>query len=595
AGLSLASCARCKQFGYVSVNCSFGVYSGVRRRRVISEQDQVRLAGIYKKKSAPVTCLVSFGGKTWAQVAGSSLSRVVSSGASGVSLVFGSMAFSMDSFSSGAADLGGRLAVLECSVEILSDQVSLILKKLSFVDLVPLASSSSALPLVSPTAVVSDMDPGLELDDTLLSSASSSPNVGGSVVDFSLSSSKIGSSAFWIGFIGFSSISMSGLVWKFATCNVWGINVPAKQADIKDKFDGVRVFSSGLDKSFMGAGVAIVMNTSLARYVFKVEEIPDRIISVRLLFKGKLSVTVLGLYAGASSGARFGQASEVNTLIAKAVNSSNFVVLGGDLNENRSGRSASFKFCLSLGLVNSFVGHHLANSYTWSNSRGVGKMIDYIFVGGNLSSAVAGHQVVSVSDFFDTDHKAVVVSVGLGGLLDVQLNSLRKQTNKDCWKFKIRNADCVGWANNAAANKQKAITAMYTEATVEGKPIRLILDSGSTGSIITYQLMQQLQKTVDRPAQTVIIIADSMKKTSVEEIDNFSFTIDGIIISVKVLVMNALQYQALVKNNWLLKANANLDWKTQELKILYQGQHTIIPAICGIFNKQSEKAPVFEF
>ncbi|KAG9295963.1 hypothetical protein G9A89_011815 [Geosiphon pyriformis] len=191
AGLSLASCARCKQFGHVSVNCSLGMYSGVRRRRVVSEQDRVRLAGIYKKKSAPVARPVSFGGKTWAQVAGSSPFHVVSSGAPGVSLVSGSMAFSMDSSLSSAADLGGHLAVLERFVEILSDQVSLILKKLSFVDLVLLASSPLALPLVSPTAVVSDMDLGLELDGTLLLSASSSPNVGGSVVDFSPSSSKV--------------------------------------------------------------------------------------------------------------------------------------------------------------------------------------------------------------------------------------------------------------------------------------------------------------------------------------------------------------------------------------------------------------------
>ncbi|KAG9295889.1 hypothetical protein G9A89_006628 [Geosiphon pyriformis] len=149
--------------------------------------------------------------------------------------------------------------------------------------------------------------------------------------------------------------------------------------------------------------------------------------------------------------------------------------------------------------------------------------------------------------------------------------------------------------SNATANKQKAITAMYTKATVEGKPIRLILDSESAGSIITYQLMQQLQRTVNRPAQTVIVITDSMKKTPVGEIDNFLFTINEITIPVKVLVMDAPQYQALVGNNWLLKANANLDWETQELKISYQGQYTIVPVTCGIFNKQSEKAPVFEF
>ncbi|KAG9291312.1 hypothetical protein G9A89_021814 [Geosiphon pyriformis] len=123
--------------------------------------------------------------------------------------------------------------------------------------------------------------------------------------------------------------------------------------------------------------------------------------------------------------------------------------------------------------------------------------------------------------------------------------------------------------SNAAANEQKAITTMYTEAEVEGKPICLILDSGSTGSIITYQLMQQLKRNVNQPAQTVIVIADGMKKTPVGEIDNFLFTLNEITIPVKVLVMDAPQYQALIGNDWLQKANANLNWETQELTISY--------------------------
>ncbi|KAG9285542.1 hypothetical protein G9A89_006530 [Geosiphon pyriformis] len=127
--------------------------------------------------------------------------------------------------------------------------------------------------------------------------------------------------------------------------------------------------------------------------------------------------------------------------------------------------------------------------------------------------------------------------------------------------------------SNVAANKQKAITVMYTEAEVEGKSIRLILDNGSARSIITYQLMQQLKRNVDQPAQTIIVTADGMKKTPVGEIDNFPFTIDGITIPVKVLIMDAPQYQALIRNNWLQKANANLNWETQELTISYQRQH----------------------
>ncbi|KAG9305609.1 hypothetical protein G9A89_001670 [Geosiphon pyriformis] len=107
--------------------------------------------------------------------------------------------------------------------------------------------------------------------------------------------------------------------------------------------------------------------------------------------------------------------------------------------------------------------------------------------------------------------------------------------------------------------------------------------------------MQQLQQTVDRSVQTVIVTADNIKKTPVEEIDNFLFIINRITISVKVLVMDISQYQALVGNDWLLKANTNLDWETQELKISYQGQYTKVSVTCGTFNKKSEKALVFEF
>ncbi|KAG9298765.1 hypothetical protein G9A89_012833 [Geosiphon pyriformis] len=117
----------------------------------------------------------------------------------------------------------------------------------------------------------------------------------------------------------------------------------------------------------------------------------------------------------------------------------------------------------------------------------------------------------------------------------------------DIFSFEFEANESPFLLSNAVVNEQKAITAIYTEAT----------------------LMQQLQRTVDRPAETVIVTADSMKKTPVGKIDNFPFTIDEITIPVKVLIMDAPQYQALVENDWLLKANANLDWETQELKISY--------------------------
>ncbi|KAG9304519.1 hypothetical protein G9A89_020083 [Geosiphon pyriformis] len=131
---------------------------------------------------------------------------------------------------------------------------------------------------------------------------------------------------------------------------------------IMNKFNGIRIFTSGLDKGFLGVGIAIIVNNSLACHVFKVKKISGRIISIRLLFKGRLFVAVLDLYASASAEARFGQAANINTLIAKAVNSSTFVVLGENFNEGDSKKNATFRFCVDLDLFNSLYGHSLAKS-----------------------------------------------------------------------------------------------------------------------------------------------------------------------------------------------------------------------------------------
>ncbi|KAG9297864.1 hypothetical protein G9A89_006805 [Geosiphon pyriformis] len=173
---------------------------------------------------------------------------------------------------------------------------------------------------------------------------------------------------------------------------------------IASKFNGVWVFISDLNSGHLGSGVAIVMNNSLARHVCKVSEVPGHLISVKLLFKNKLSVSFLGLYAGASASVRFSQANDMNAMIASAVNKSSFVVLGSDFNEDGLHRSASFRKCDSLGLVNSLVYSLFVKVPTWSNSRGVTKTIDYLFVSSNLVNAIVDCDVLDVSNFFDTDH-----------------------------------------------------------------------------------------------------------------------------------------------------------------------------------------------
>ncbi|KAG9300597.1 hypothetical protein G9A89_005197 [Geosiphon pyriformis] len=421
ARLNLIWYRRYGRFGHSALKCdASGVavhVPSVSLKRNAPGIDHLQLAKLYAKKNVPIsrpTVFVSLAPFSGSSPFGSGYGLGLSS-SSTLGLGSGALSFPCD-----RSPLAVCLASLEYSLELLADQVSGILRKLSFVELVPMVLSSDAPSLVGSVPVASVLDLNMALDGVLVFSSSPSLSVELSA-GFNSSSSKVlttkiggleskmsamktlvSSVLFFFTFF----IPMSGLVWKFTTCNVCEINVSVKQKDVMRwhrNFGNLVLFITETKLNFIGAGVAIIMDNFLACHVSKMEKISGRVVSVQLLFKGKLLVTLLRLYASASSGARFGQTSEVNSFIAKAINSSTHVVLGGDFNKNGSGRSVSFKFCFSLGL---------------SNSRGIVKTIDYIFVSDSLSLAVVGHQTISVSDFFNIDHRAVMISIGLGGLLD---------------------------------------------------------------------------------------------------------------------------------------------------------------------------------
>ncbi|KAG9287874.1 hypothetical protein G9A89_017469 [Geosiphon pyriformis] len=160
--------------------------------------------------------------------------------------------------------------------------------------------------------------------------------------------------------------------------------------------------------------------------------------------------------------------------------------------------------------------------------------------------------------------------------------------------FKLEETTPVSLFNGAALNT-KPITAMYTDAKVDGHAIKLILDSRSASSIIIKQLMDQLSCQVNYTTSTRIITANGAIKTSIGEINDFSFEINGIIIFIKVLVMEATQYQALIGNDSLSKTNVILDWTMQKLQLSQNGQHTCVPVTCGHFKTTNSTTPLIEF
>ncbi|KAG9294435.1 hypothetical protein G9A89_001940 [Geosiphon pyriformis] len=107
------------------------------------------------------------------------------------------------------------------------------------------------------------------------------------------------------------------------------------------------------------------------------------------------------------------QTGGINSFIAKTVNESSFVILGGDFNEDDSCRCASFKKSLDLGLVNSLSRSPFAKMPTWCNFHGAFKTIDYVLVSSNLINVIVYHSVDDVGNFFNTDHSVVSISVAI--------------------------------------------------------------------------------------------------------------------------------------------------------------------------------------
>ncbi|KAG9301075.1 hypothetical protein G9A89_015811, partial [Geosiphon pyriformis] len=477
ARLDLIRCNWCGKFGYSVLECNAKVVSASQSPKSFKKpanlDTHLQLAKLYAKKKILISCPVAFGGKSWAQVVSvASVSHGSCDGSGSGSLPFGvSSSSGTPPLSMVNSPLGTCLARLECSVELLSDRILNILHHLDNLSLVSLAPPSSVILSVgTPFLSVSnfllvanfDLGSNMVLDVLLIQPISLSSGIDNSQLGLS-----IRADVCWLGFFGPLLVLMTSYIWKIAMCNVREMNNPAKQKDIirwhkeinnmilivtktklKDeirswimnKFVGIRVFTSGLNSGYMGSEVAIIMNNFLAWHMCKVSNIPGWFLSIKLLFRNKLSVLVLELYARSSLAVRFFQADDINSLIARAVNESSFIILGGDFNEDGSRKSASFRKCFDLGLVNSLSGNLFGKEATWANSRGVAKIINYVFVSLSLVNTILDHNVSGVEEYFDTDHKAVFVSVGLGGLLDVQLNSLCRQANKNCWKYNFVDA-----------------------------------------------------------------------------------------------------------------------------------------------------------
>ena len=91
--------------------------------------------------------------------------------------------------------------------------------------------------------------------------------------------------------------------------------------------------------------------------------------------------------------------------------------------------------------------------------------------------------------------------------------------------------------------------AVYCDAYVENHPIYLIIDTGSTGSLITKGFLDKIGRKIQESSSVNMVDVNGGKKRSLGKIRNLPINIKGITIPVDVDVSESTNYTVIVGND----------------------------------------------
>ena len=121
---------------------------------------------------------------------------------------------------------------------------------------------------------------------------------------------------------------------------------------------------------------------------------------------------------------------------------------------------------------------------------------------------------------------------------------------------------------------------MYCKAKVDGQSIELILDSGSSGSVVTKKFLEKVGRQVDRPSNINMVGIHGDKKKALGEIAQLPIIIKNAEFPIDVVISEAQDYDVLVGNDWFIKYRATLDWPKNEVTLQKNGMLITEDASC---------------
>ena len=121
---------------------------------------------------------------------------------------------------------------------------------------------------------------------------------------------------------------------------------------------------------------------------------------------------------------------------------------------------------------------------------------------------------------------------------------------------------------------------MYCTAQVDNQWIQLILDSGSSGSVITEQFMKKIGRKATRPSNVNMVGIHGDKKKVIREIEQLPIKIQGVDVSINVIISEAQGYDILIGNDWFTKYGASLSQPKNKFTFQKNAKTYTQPACC---------------
>src|SRR6185369_13369464 len=247
--------------------------------------------------------------------------------------------------------------------------------------------------------------------------------------------------------------------WKIRTLNIKGINKDEKFDDMlewinQERLDITIITETKLhpsnayhnfiskNKKYIsywtidslhtkGSGVGIIINkNTLGKHVYSHLDIPGRLLQVRLKFKGKITVVITGIYGPADKSDKKTKNAIIGQIKNHIKNEQNcYHIIAGDLNEDPDNHSTHTMIDTILGL-----GLFKLTTYdapTWSNSGGIERQLDHVFVSEGLATGDYTTDTINLHQIIETDYKAVVTFFKAIHILASQTQAKRRLRNKD--------------------------------------------------------------------------------------------------------------------------------------------------------------------